>query len=227
MTDDVSGRIGMRLRRKIERPDVAVVRQLAEFGSNLVADGMNRFNVIVGAARSLCRGWKLAGPATTVRVRPADNLMVMRAIDVAEPGDVLVVSTGRTVGNAVWGKLMTLAAMKRGLAGVVTDGGVRDLPILERLGFPVFGGGLTPAACDKDGPGEINFPVAIGDVPILPGDIVVADDDGVAIVPRGDVADVIVGIEAKRQSEEKRRRDIAAGLVVPAAVVAAVDAKLA
>ena len=120
-----------------------------------------------------------------------------------------------------------LAAMKRGLAGVVTDGGVRDLPILERLGFPVFGGGLTPAACDKDGPGEINFPIAIGDVPILPGDIVVADDDGVVIVPRGDVPDVLAGIEAKRQSEEKRRRDIAAGLVVPAAVVAAVDAKLA
>ena len=220
------GRIGMRVREQIVRPDRGIVEKLAAFGSNLVADGMLRFGVMSSIVRCMKPGWKVAGPSITVRTRPADNLMVMRAIGIAQPGDVLVVSTMRHNGSAIWGELTTLAALKQGIAGLVTDGGMRDLPIVQELGLPVFAGGVTPSACDKDGPGEINFPIAVGDIPVMPGDIVIGDDDGVVVVPAADAEGVIAGIEAKSASEVRRRQEIASGKVVPDAVVAAVDQRL-
>ncbi|MGQ0662833.1 MAG: RraA family protein [Pseudomonadota bacterium] len=222
----VKGRIGLRMRTEIPRPPAATIAALAACGSDLVADGMNRFGVMGGAIKPLKPGWRLAGPAVTVRVRAADNLMVNQALGLARPGDVLVVATGRHVANAIWGELMALAAMKQGLSGLVTDGAVRDRELLLGLDFPVFAAAVTAAACDKDGPGEINFPVAVGDVAVMPGDIVIADDDGVIVVPMADVGDVMAGIAAKRKFEAQRRADIEAGRVVTDAVAKTVSALL-
>jgi 4-hydroxy-4-methyl-2-oxoglutarate aldolase len=219
------GKIGMRVRAEIERPPAPEAAELAAFGSSMLADGMNRFNAMSPEIRPVHPGWRLAGPAVTVRVRAADNLMVTRAIGLARPGDVLVICTGRHHRNAVWGELTTLAARRQGLAGVVTDGAVRDVELLRKMGFPVFAAAFAAAACDKDGPGEINFPVSVGDAVVMPGDLVVGDDDGIVVVPLADRLDVLAGIRAKLASEERRRRDIEAGIVVPDAVVAAVDAR--
>ena len=219
----IRGKIGMRARDTIVRPDAKTISDLARYGTDLVADGMNRFGAIRGGIHSLNPGWRMAGPACTVRARPGDNLIIQYALSVAQPGDVLVVSTCGHADNAVWGELMNLAALKLGLAGVVTDGGARDLPLLRDAGFPVFAAGITPTACDKDGPGEVNFPVALGHVPVLPGDIVIGDDDGVVVVSPADVADILEGIKAKLESETRRRAEIASGKVVPDAVIAAVE----
>jgi regulator of RNase E activity RraA len=215
----------MRVREEIERPPPALAAELAGFGSSMLADGMNRFNAMDPGIRALRPGWRLAGPAVTVRVRAADNLMVMRAIGIARPGDVLVICTGRHHRNAVWGELTTLAARKQGLAGVVTDGAVRDVELLRSMDFPVFAAAFSPTACDKDGPGEINFAVSVGNTVVMPGDLVVGDDDGVVVLPFADRDDVLAGIRAKLASEERRRREIESGVVVPDAVVAAVDAR--
>jgi len=225
MTESVQGRIGCRVRFDIERPAATLTAELGAFGSSMLADGMNRFNGLDPSVRPIRPGWKVAGPAVTVRVRAADNLMVMRAIGIAQPGDVLVIATGRHHRNAVWGELTTLAARKRGLAGVVTDGAARDIELLRTMDFPVFAAAFAPTACDKDGPGEINFPVSVGDVVVMPGDLVVADDDGVVVLPFADRDDLLTGIRAKIESESRRRQEIESGVVVPDAVVAAVEAR--
>ena len=219
------GKIGMRVRSEIERPDPSQVSELGAFGASMLTDGMNRFNAMSPDIRPMNPGWKLAGPAVTVRVRAADNLMVMRAIGLARAGDVLVICTGRHHRNAVWGELTTLAALRQGLAGVVTDGAVRDVALLRTMGFPVFAAACAPTACDKDGPGEINFPVSGGDTVVIPSDRGVADEDGIGVVPLADRLDLLAGIRAKLAAEERRRREIESGIVVPAAVVAAVDAR--
>lgn len=156
-------------------------------------------------------GAVLAGPALTVRARPGDNLMVHKAIGLAAPGDVIVVDAGGDLSNAIIGELMLVQMVKRGLAGIVINGAIRDSAAIRAQAFPVFAAGVTHRGPYKDGPGEINVPVSLGGMVIEPGDLVLGDDDGLLCVPYDHADAVHAATAAKHAAEERQMANIAAG----------------
>jgi regulator of RNase E activity RraA len=133
----------------------------------------------------------LCGLAVTVNARPADNLMVHKALQVAQPGDIVVVSTGGNITSAVFGELMCRTAVAARLGGLVVDGAIRDVEGITALGFPAYSRSVSPGACDKDGPGEINVPISCGGTVVAAGDLIVGDRDGIAVVPRAHASEVL------------------------------------
>ena len=187
---------GFRIRADFERPDARLVREFARFDSPDVSDQLNRLYALAPAIHCLTgEDHKLVGPACTVKVHPADNLMVHKSLDIARPGDVVVIDAGGSSANATLGNLVCAKAQHRGIAGFVIDGFVRDLPKIIPLGFPVFARGATTTGPGHRGPGEINFPISCGGIVVDPGDIVVADAAGVVIVPREDAAEMLGRLE--------------------------------
>jgi regulator of RNase E activity RraA len=183
--------------------------------SSNVADAMGRFGFMDPGIQSRS-GLPLCGLAITVNVRPGDNLMVHKALQVAEPGDVVVVSTNGNTTSAVFGELMCRTASARGLGGLVVDGAIRDVEGMTALGFPAFSRTVTPGGSDKDGPGEINVPVSCGGVAVHPGDIVIGDRDGIVVVPRAEAAAVLELARALIRNEEARVAEIQSGKVFKA-----------
>ena len=149
----------------------------------IVGDCMNRSQVMAARIKPVTPGTILVGQARTVTIMVGDNSAIHTAISIAEPGEILVVDGRAHLDTAVWGGIMTRAAMQRGLAGIVLDGAVRDVAEIRELGFPVFCAGVVPAGPSKGFGGVIDGTIACADCPVSPGDIVVGDDDGVAIVP--------------------------------------------
>jgi regulator of RNase E activity RraA len=139
--------------------------------------------------------------------------MVHKALEIAEPGDVLVVGTNGNTTSAVFGELMCHTAVAARLGGIVVDGAIRDVGALTRLGFPSFSRAICPGGCDKDGPGEINVPIACGNAVIMPGDIVVGDEDGLVVVPREDIEEVLERVRAILHRETQRVAEIASGVL--------------
>lgn len=184
---------GFRVRLHSERPSPETVSGLREFDTAAISDLMNRlYTVVTGIGNLTDPSLTLAGPACTVKCYPGDNLMVHKSLDVAQPGDVVVVDTSASGMTAVLGDLVCTKARYRGIAGFVVDGLVRDLERIRELGdFPVFARGVTPIGPLHRGPGEINHPIAAGGVVVQPGDIVVGDLNGVVVVPRGSADDVL------------------------------------
>jgi RraA family protein len=195
------------------RPARALVAALAEMVTPHLSDNMNRLRGAAAGVRPRHAGGKLAGPAFTVRVAPGDNLMVHKAIDIAEPGDVLVVDAGGVLEQAIIGEIMAAWAAKRGIAGFVIDGAIRDLETISAGTFPVYARGVTHRGPYKNGPGEIGVPVSIGGMVVHPGDIVVGDRDGVVAVPQADAETVLAAARAQKQKEEATLRAIAAGAI--------------
>jgi regulator of RNase E activity RraA len=182
-----------------------------------VADAMGRFNFMDAGIRSRS-GFPLAGVAVTVNCRPADNLMVHKALQVAEPGDIVVVCTCGNTASAVFGELMCHTAAAKRLGGIVVDGAIRDVDGIAKLAFPAFSRTVSPGACDKDGPGEINVPISCGGAVVMPGDIVVGDADGVAVVPRAHAEEVLALVAELMERERKRTVEIAAGQLYKAEI---------
>jgi regulator of RNase E activity RraA len=177
-----------------------------------LADAMGRFRWMDPGMRARS-GLPVCGVAVTVCARPGDNLMVHKAMQVAEPGDILVVNTGGNITSAVFGELMATAAVAKGLGGIIVDGAIRDVEAITTLAFPAFSRSVCPGGCDKDGWGEINVPVSCGGAVVMPGDLVVGDNDGVAIVPRDEAEDVLALVTQLMDVEKKRLAEIANGLV--------------
>jgi len=182
---------GFMIRTKIERPPQHIIEGFREFEAAEISDMMNRMYVLNGEIRNVVNREILVGPACTVKVYPGDNLMVHKALDVAKPGDVIVVDSSGCTNNAVLGDLVTNKAKHRGIAGFIVDGLVRDVDGLVEAGLPVFARGITPFGPLHRGPGEINFPISCGGIVVNPGDIVKADADGVAVVPRSFAPDIL------------------------------------
>ena len=155
----------------------------------------------------------LCGPALTVRVRPGDNLMIHKALLMAEPGDVLVIDGGGDVSQAVVGGLMRTSALARGLGGFVIDGAIRDSAEWAEGGMPVFAKGRTHRGPSKDGPGEINVPIACAGLAVHPGDLILGDADGVIAIPAADAAALLPKAQAQLVREAQRREANAAGIV--------------
>lgn len=156
-------------------------------------------------------GKKIAGPAVTAFCWPGDNLMMHRALYLAQPGDVLVVVCQAELSGAQWGDMATRYALKKGLAGVVVQGAARDVDQVRALGFPVWSTHVSPIHPDKSGHGFVNAPVVCEGVNVCPGDLVVADGDGVIVVPRAEAARVIAGAEAKMRKEDETALKVQAG----------------
>ncbi|APX76308.1 4-hydroxy-2-oxoglutarate aldolase [Achromobacter insolitus] len=155
---------------------------------------------------------RLAGPALTVDCRPADNLMLHYAVQKARPGDVLVVDAKAFMEAGPWGDVLTLQAMQVGIAGLVINGCVRDANLIIELGFPVFCRGLSIKGTGKFQPGRINVPITIGDTLIHPGDYIVGDRDGIAVIPAGELEQTLSRSLAREEKEAGQRKAIEQGV---------------
>lgn len=177
--------------------------------TSLVSDALERLPGASGLRPLHGSGARLAGCALTVRTRPGDNLFVHKALDLARPGDVLVVDGGGDLANALVGDLLGAYARSRGVAGLVVDGAIRDVAGFRD--FPVWARGVAHRGPWKDGPGEIGAPVSVGGMVVLPGDLVLADEDGVVAVRREEAPDVLARARARAADEDEQRRAIAEG----------------
>ncbi|MGH8387859.1 MAG: RraA family protein [Pseudomonas sp.] len=194
--------------RKVSAEWVARYRELPVAN---VSDSMNRMTAGGSRLRPMHREGVLAGPAVTVKARPGDNLMLHYAIDIAEPGDVIVVDAGGDLTNALIGEMMVAYAVKRGVAGIVINGAIRDAVNIGAGDFPLFAAGVSHRGPYKDGPGEINVPIAIDGMVIEPGDLVIGDDDGLLCVPFDQIAEIYDRATAKYTAEQKQMELIAQG----------------
>jgi len=194
-----------------ERPDPDMVQSLGEFPTGILSDCMNRFQAMDAGIGPLKAGCRLCGPAFTVQSMESCNWGGHQALSLAKPGDVLVVAARGGTAGAVWGHVMTAAAKERGVAGVVLDGCVRDWQDNHEDTLPIFCRGACPGGPHKGWPGNINVPVSCGGVPVLPGDIVVGDDDGVVAVPKGRAKIVLREAKDRVATEEEWYRRVADG----------------
>jgi regulator of RNase E activity RraA len=181
---------GFRIYTNIERPSSELIQSFSNIPTPNIADSMNRFFTVDSEIKPY-NDTPLIGSAFTVRARTADNLMFHKALDLAEPGDIIVVDVQGDMINAVTGEIMIRYAMKKKIGGFLIDGAVRDTGAMKELPFPVYAKGSNPKGPYKDGPGEINVPVNCGGAIVNPGDIVVGDEDGVVIIDKKDAPDVL------------------------------------
>ena len=205
-----SGKLGFRILPSPPRLDTALLDRFRGVATPNLADAMGRFNFMDAGIVSRT-GLPMCGLAVTVNARPADNLMIHKALQVAALGDVVVVNTCGNTTSAVFGELMCNTAVAARLGGIVVDGAIRDVDGMTALGFPAFSRTVCAGGCDKDGPGEINVPISCGGTVVMPGDIVVGDRDGVVVVPCAHAEEVLSLVNALVQRETKRVAEIKAG----------------
>ncbi|MFN3148509.1 hypothetical protein [Bremerella sp.] len=183
---------GFRIRTNFTRLEAIVYRQLARFETPDISDMLNRLYAVDSGIRSLTRpDHCICGPVCTVKVFPGDNLMVHKVLDIAKPGDIVAIDASGSRMNAVIGDIICTKARHRGIQGFIVDGLIRDLPQIQELDFPVFARGETAIGPLHRGPGEINYPIALGGIVVNPGDVIVADAAGIVAAPQDIVAELI------------------------------------
>lgn len=206
--------MGSRIFGEVDRVAASAAEEFLRAGvpTANIADAMGRFGAVGRGIRALgSDDVYLAGCAFTVRVAPADNLLLHKALDLAKPGDAILVDAGGDTSHAIAGELMFAYAKERGIRGFVVDGSVRDGASIRRMGYPVFAKGLTPLGPYKEGPGEINVPIGCGGAAVHPGDLVVGDADGVVVVPRDHAEEVLERALVIQRNEQDVMRSISEG----------------
>lgn len=218
--------IGFRIHGRRRIVSKSIIDRFSVLPVANVSDSMSRMTAAGPRLRPIHGpGVKLAGPALTVRTRPGDNLMVHKAIDMAQPGDVIVVDAGGDLTNSIMGEIMAAMALKRSVAGFVIDGSIRDAEEIRASGLAMFAAGVTHRGPYKDGPGEINVAVAVDGMVVEPGDLILGDGDGVLCVPYEEAETVLAAAEAKQEAEKKELAAIAEGSHDRSWVDAALKAK--
>ena len=202
---------GFRILPRQRKVGADVVERFARLPVANVSDSMSRLTAGGARLRPRHGGGGMAGPALTVKAPPGDNLMLHKAISLIEPGDVIVLDAGGDLTNALMGEMMLMQMVKRGVAGIVINGAIRDAGYIREQSLPVFSAGITHRGPYKNGPGEINVPVAIDGMVVEPGDLVLGDDDGVLCVPFDQVEAVFKGATAKYDAEQRQIANIQAG----------------
>lgn len=203
------------IRTRFERTSKDLVEAARALPAAILADVYGRRGTLHGRIAPLSPAMKVAGPAITVEVRPGDNLMIHAALAIAQPGDVIIVDGKGDQTCALIGEIMTTQAQQAGLAGMVLDAAVRDVEALRANGFPVFSAGANPSGPTKFVPGRVNWPIAVAGVTVNPGDLVVGDADGVVIIERERVAEMIEAGRKKVADEQNRIKGIHEGKLVP------------
>lgn len=204
----------LRVMQPARRVSPETVEKFRDIPAAVISDCMSRITAGGAALRPMHAGGAvLAGPAYTVKTRPGDNLFVHKAIDLALPGDILVVDAGGDLTNAIMGEMMLTHTETRGLAGVVVFGAIRDYSHVHNHPFPVFAAGVTHRGPYQDGPGEINVPIAINGMVIQPGDLMIGDDDGLMCVPFDETENVHPEAAKRLAGENAQRERVRNGTV--------------
>ena len=203
--------IGLRVlkRRRAVSPDLVEAFKAVPVAN--VSDCMARMTAGGARLRPMHGSGLLSGPALTVKTRPGDNLMIHKAIAMGQPGDVIVVDAGGDLTNALIGEIMVAEAIAAGLAGFVIDGAIRDVGAIRAGTFPVYAAGVTHRGPYKDGPGEINVPIALDGMVVEPGDLIIGDDDGLLCIPFADAEAILKAAKAKHAAEDISLAEIRGG----------------
>lgn len=204
---------GFRICDRHQVASKSLVESFAKLPLANVSDSMERMTAAGPRLRPMHASGRMAGIALTVRSRPGDNLMLHKAIDMAVPGDVIVVDAGGDLTNALMGELMLAHAVKRGVAGFVLNGAIRDLYAFVETNLPTYAAGVTHRGPYKDGPGEINVPISLDGMVIEPGDIVIGNSDGVLSVPVAAAEEVLRRAMARLDAEARQMQAIADGTI--------------
>jgi RraA family protein len=196
--------IGFQICKRERKVDAATAAKFRALPVANISDSMSRITAGGPRLRPMHGGGNLSGPAFTVKTRPGDNLMIHKALDIADAGDVIVVDGGGDLTNALIGEMMVAHAQKRGIAGMVLNGSIRDYDSIHAGTWPVFAAGVTHRGPYKDGPGEINVPIALDGMVVEPGDLIVGDGDGLLCIPYAQTEDVYKAAKAKNDAENKQ-----------------------
>lgn len=207
--------IGFRIAERTQKVDLATIEKFRTLPVANVSDVMSRMTAGGPGLRPMHASGQMSGAAFTVKTRPGDNLMIHKALLMAGPGDVIVVDAGGDLTNALVGEMMLSHAMQIGVTGVVINGAVRDYGWIKAGTFPVFAAGITHRGPYKDGPGEINVPIAFGGMVINPGDLMIGDDDGLLCVPYGTTEEIYTQAKAKNEAEARTVANTLAGKLDP------------
>jgi 4-hydroxy-4-methyl-2-oxoglutarate aldolase len=197
--------------RNIPRPDPEVVRALGDLGVATVHEAQGRKGLTRPYLRPIYPDARVAGPAVTVSSQPGDNLMIHASVEVCRPGDVLVVTTTSESSDGMFGELLAVSCQAHGVVGVVIDAGVRDTAELTAMRFPVWAKAVSAQGTVKVTAGSVNVPVICAGAIVNPGDVIVADADGVVVVPSGDAAEVAALGKQRVAKEEKTRERLRKG----------------
>ena len=197
--------------RQVERAASATIEALGRAGVATVHEAMGRIGLMEPAIRPIQQGVKYAGSAVTVLCQPGDNLMIHAAIEVCQAGDVLVVTTTSPSMDGMFGELLATSLQARGVTALVMDASVRDTADLNAMGFHVWTRGVWSQGTVKATPGSVNVPIVCGGAQVNPGDVIVADDDGVCVVPRMQAESALKDSEARLAKEEEARKALATG----------------
>ncbi|NLN46752.1 MAG: 4-carboxy-4-hydroxy-2-oxoadipate aldolase/oxaloacetate decarboxylase [Clostridiaceae bacterium] len=197
--------------RNHPRPSAELLERFSDQQPATLHESMGKRGALANDIRPAWFGTCVCGSALTVHCRPGDNIMLHKAVSLAQPGDVLVVSADGFTEAGMWGEIITVAAIEKGIRGIVTDGGVRDTMPIYKLGFPMYARGFSMKGTTKATGGTINQPIVIGGVQVKPGDIVVGDNDGVVVMPLEEAETILAAAIAREQNEASVMDRIRAG----------------
>jgi 4-hydroxy-4-methyl-2-oxoglutarate aldolase len=197
--------------REIDRAEPSLIDRLGNAGTATVHEAMGRIGFVGSQIRPIQTDTKIGGSAITVSSHPGDNLMIHAAIEMCQPGDVIVVSHTAPTTHGEFGDLLATSLMANGVVGFITDGGVRDTADIREMGLPVWAQHVSCQGTEKNTPGSVNVPIVLGGVTIMPGDVICADDDGVVVVERERAGWAVEVTEARLTKEVGTRAKLEAG----------------
>ena len=197
--------------RNIRRPENKITGAFADFGVATIHEAQGRRGLMAPYMRPIWPGAHIAGPAVTVSLPPCDNWMIHVAIELCQPGDIVVVAPTSFSDAGYFGDLLATSLKARGVAGVVLDAGCRDIRDITEMGFPVWSKCVSAQGTVKESIGSVNIPVVCGGQAVNPGDLIIANDDGVVVVPRMQAADVLDKSKTRDEREAAIRKRYAAG----------------
>jgi 4-hydroxy-4-methyl-2-oxoglutarate aldolase len=197
--------------RNIRRTGADLVKRLGALGTSTVHEAYGRAGLMKPYLRPVWAGGEASGTAVTVLVHPGDNWMIHVAVEQCRPGDLLVVGCSADNTDGMFGDLLATSLMARGVTGLVIDAGVRDAKSLREMGFPVWSRAISAKGTVKATLGAVNVPLVCAGVNVVPGDAVIADDDGVVVIRNKDAADVVIKAEKRHADEEGKRKQLASG----------------